>query len=86
MWFNFRLTMTSSDSFFGVINNNFPIPRGFKTVLKVKPTSIISDQAVRDVPIDERKCLFDDEFTFDFSFLRNYSTSGCHFECMFKYR
>ena len=78
--------MTSSDAFYGVLDNNFPIPRGFKTVMKVKPTSIITDEAVRDIPIKQRKCLFHDEFLFEFDFLMNHSATGCQFECMFKYR
>ena len=78
--------MSSSSEFFDMINNPIQIPRGYKTIISVKPTAIDTDDEVKAIDIDKRKCLFKDEFLFKFNFLKEYSASGCKFECMYKFR
>ena len=62
------------------------ILRGFKTVIKVHPTSVISDDAIKDLDIEVRKCRFEDEIPESMILFKEYSPSACRFQCMYNFR
>ena len=81
-----RLGISSKDSFHEVNLNPTTINKGYKTLIKVKPTSVISDENIKSLDIDQRRCRFEEEVPEDMVLFKKYTPSACRFECVFKFR
>ena len=81
-----RIGISNGDSFHDVNLNPTSIRRGYKTFIKVQPTAISSDDNIKKLPIDKRKCRFDFEVPHDMILFRKYSPSACRFQCMYNFR
>ena len=83
---HFRLGISASDSFFDVDLNPTILRRGFKTLLKVQPSVIVSNEDIRSLAVEDRKCRFEDEVPENMKLFKKYSPSACRFECMLNFR
>ena len=85
--FYFRLKLSPDDSYFDVNFNPTKILMGHKTLIKVEPiTELVSNEDIRYLDVDVRKCRFEDEVPENMVLFKKYSSSGCKFQCMFDFR
>ena len=83
---HFRIGISNSDSFIDINVNPTTVQRGFKTLIKVQPSATVSDNGIKDLSIEDRKCRFHDEMPKDMSLFQKYSPATCRFECMYHFR
>ena len=67
----------------GWYNKIINLAPGHITTIKVKPGQQQSEYAIKDLPIKERKCRFEDEAD-DLSSLKTYTKVHCLFDCKMK--
>ena len=82
---NFFLSINPANGFFDMMSNPTLIMRGYKTIITVKPISVVSDTNIKDLPVSSRKCRFEHEIPENMTFFKSYSVSSCNFDCMLKY-
>lgn len=75
----FNLAITSSKEFFGMKTSSFKIKAGYKSIIEVEPMEIAASEDLKGVPLDKRKCKFDDEID-GLKLFKSYSQSACQFE------
>ena len=55
-------------------------------VIRVEPIQLESDDSIRSVSIEKRKCRFEDEVPEDMPMFKIYSRNACLFNCMYQFR
>ena len=64
----------------GWINEIITAPTGFITTIKIRPSQMKSEEAVRDIDVEKRKCRFPDEYE-DLKSFKVYSRINCLLDC-----
>jgi amiloride-sensitive sodium channel len=72
--------VSPSGSFPFTIQEGFEIRPGHKNIIALTGSKIDADESLKDLSIDQRKCLFSDENS-DMIIHKNYTQSNCLFEC-----
>ena len=86
MQYHFRIGISNSDSLIDVNLDPTTVQRGFKTLIKVKPSVTVSDNGVKSLSIEDRQCRFQDEIPDKMTLFQKYSPAACRFECMYQFR
>ena len=81
-----RIGITPTHDFFDIASNPVIAQRGYKTVVKVKPTTMTSDENIIGLDINKRKCVADSELRNRLNLFETYSAAACNFECLFNFR
>ena len=83
---HFRIGISSPHDYFDVFSNPVIVQRGYKTVVKIKPTTMTSDSNIVNLDIYKRRCVADGEMPNQLKLFKEYSAAACKFECMYKFR
>ena len=75
--------MGDRDSFPLTGRQSFLLKPGQESYVAITATSVISDEAVRDIEPSKRNCFFHDEHPLELH--RNYSQANCLFQCQVDY-
>ena len=83
----FWIGINTANTFFDMSVAPTIVPQGYKTIITVKPTSVVSDKPDLETSLEpkERRCRFGYEIPQNMSLFSEYTMAGCRFECMYNY-
>ena len=83
---SFWLSINSKEAYFDSSHAPTIIRPGYKTIITIKPTQVISDKSLkRELTPLQRNCRFSNELPENMTLFSSYSMAGCRFECMGNY-
>ena len=82
----FSIAINTPYEFYNVIQNSIDVEKGTEMLIRVKPIQLVSDESIRSVPIEQRKCRFENEVPEDMPLFKIYSRNACLFNCMYQFR
>ena len=86
IFFFYRLSINAPDQFYNVIDSSIKIEGGTDVLIRVEPVELYTDDSVKSVEIEQRKCRMTSEVPDEMNLFKNYTRNACLFNCMYEYR